>query len=99
MQESSVYQHLLETTGKERYQEGLQEGLQKGIEIGVREHVLESLSIVLEHRFGSFVVRLLMPALTDISEVNVLKQLQNIALEAQQLQEFIDNWKSLENGQ
>lgn len=103
VQESSVYQHLLETTGKERYQEGLQEGLQKGLqrgtELGVRQNALESLSNVLEYKFDSFAVRLLLPTLTDISDVNVLKRLHNIALEVQELEEFINNWKSLENGQ
>jgi hypothetical protein len=30
MQESSVYQHLLETTGKEHYERGLQQGAELG---------------------------------------------------------------------
>lgn len=95
VQESSVYHHLLETTGKDRYQEGLQ----RGTELGSRKIALESLSNVLEHRFDSFAVRLLLPTLTDISDVNVLKKLLNIALEVQELEEFINNWEPLENGQ
>ena len=55
MQESSVYQHWLETTGKERYQEGRQEGK----ELGECQAMIEALYSVLEHKFDSFAVRML----------------------------------------
>ena len=91
MQESSVYQHLLETTGKEHYERGLQQG--------ARQIALESLYSVLEHKFDSFAVRMLLTSLVDIKDIEVLKQLLNTALEVQNLEDFIQKWKSLESGQ
>ena len=61
MQESSVYQHLLQTTGEERYQQGM------------RQNALESLFSVLEFRFDSNTVRALQPTLETIDDVHRLK--------------------------
>lgn len=89
MQESSAYQHLLETTGEERFQEGLQQGS--------REIALESLYNVLGHKFDSFSIRLLLPSLEKINNLQVLKQLLNAALQAQNLEEFIQSWRTIED--
>ena len=85
MQESSVYQHLLQTTGEERFHQGLQQGT----ELGVRINALESLIEVLEYRFDSNAVNSLRPTLENISDVSRLKQLLNIALRVQNLSTFI----------
>ena len=95
VQESSVYQHWLETTGKERYQEGLQEGK----ELGARQNAIESLYGVLEHKFDSFAVRMLITSLVEIKDIEVLKQLHITALEVEELDDFIQKWNTLENGQ
>ncbi len=81
MQESSVYQHILETTGKEHYERGLQQG--------VRQNALESLFNVLDFKFDAITVRLLQPALENINDVNVLKQLHDAALRAENLETFV----------
>ncbi len=81
MQESSVYQHLLETTGKEHYERGLQQG--------ARQNALESLFGVLEYKFDSISVRLLLPSLENISDVNVLRQLLDAALRVEDLETFV----------
>ena len=86
MQESSVYQHLLETTGEERYQEGLQQG--------VWQNALESLFSVLDFKFDAITVRLLQPALESINDVSVLKQLHEAALQAENLEAFVQNLKT-----
>ncbi len=93
VQESSVYQHLLETTGKERYQEGLQ----KGTELGARQNALESLYNVLEHQFNSITVRMLRPLLEEIGDIQVLKQLHNKALQSQSREDFIQYLERIEN--
>ena len=87
MQESSVYQHLLQTTGEERYHQGLQQGT----ELGARINALESLLQVLEYRFDSNGVRALRPTIERISDVTRLKQLLNIALRVQDLSMFIQD--------
>lgn len=89
VRESSAYQHLLETTGKEHYERGIQQG--------VRQNALESLYSVLEHKFDSFALRLLLPSLENINDLQILKQLLNAALQAQNLEEFIQNWRTIED--
>ena len=96
MQESSVYQHLLQTTGEERYQQGLQQGLQQGTELGARQIALEYLLKLLEHRFDSNTVRILRPTLDSINNVTRLRELHDAALDVHNLEEFVE---SLDNGQ
>ena len=95
MQESSVYQHWLETTGKERYQEGIQEGK----ELGARQAIIEALYGVLEHKFDSFAVRMLITSLVEIKDIEMLKQLHSTALEVHEFDDFIKKWKTFESGQ
>ena len=90
VQESSVYQHILETTGKEHYERGVQQG--------VRQNALESLFNVLDFKFDAITVRLLQPALEKINDVNVLKQLHDVALQAESLESFIGYLETSENG-
>ncbi len=85
VQESSVYQHLLETTGKEHYERGYQQG----VEQSARQVVLESLYSVLEYKFNSITVRMLRPLLEDVDDVQVLKQLHNAALRVEDLETFV----------
>lgn len=91
MQESSVYQHLLQTTGEERYQQGLKHGT----ELGARQIAFETLLKVLEHRFDSNTVRILRPTLDNMNNVSRLTELLDAALKVKNLEEFIEN---LNNG-
>jgi hypothetical protein len=93
MQESSVYKHLVETADEERYQRGLQHGA----ELGARQNALEFLFGVLEYKFDSNAVRLLLPPLENISDVNVLRQLLDAALRAQSLEAFVQNLETSRN--
>ena len=90
VQESSVYQHLLETTGKEHYERGLQQG--------VCQTALESLFKVLDFKFDAITVRLLQPALEKINDVNVLKQLLDVALQSESLESFVGYLETIVNG-
>lgn len=85
MQESSVYQHLLETTGKEHYELGLQQGTV----LGARQTALESLFNVLEYKFDSNTVHLLRLKVENINDVHLLRQLHNAALRVEALESFI----------
>ncbi len=89
VQESSVYQHWLETT-EERFQEGLKQG--------VRENALESLFRVLDFKFEAITVRLLQPALEKINDVNLLKQLLDAALRVESLEAFVEYLDTCVNG-
>ncbi len=89
MQESSVYQHLLETTGDERYQEGLQQG--------AWQNALESLNSVLEYQFNSITARMLRPLLEDIDDIKVLMDLHKKALQSQNREDFIQHLERIED--
>ena len=84
MQESSVYEHLLQTTGEERYQRGLQQGT----ELGARQNAIKSLFGVLEFRFDARAVRALSPALETIHELQRLEFLFQEALRAETFEAF-----------
>ncbi len=94
VQESSVYQHLLETAGKEHYERGVQHGT----ELGARKTARESLFSILDFKFDAFTVRLLQPALEKINDVNVLKQLHDVALKAESLESFVRDLDISVNG-
>lgn len=85
MQESSVYQHLLQTTREERYQQGLQ----KGTELGVRQNAIQSLFSLLEFRFDVDAVRALKPALETIHDVQRLQRLHYESLRAETFEAFV----------
>ena len=89
MQESSAYQHLLDTA-KEHYERGLQQG--------VRQNALESLFKVLDSKFDAIKVRLLQPALEKINDINVLKQLYDAALKTESLESFVRDLDISVNG-
>lgn len=67
MQESSVYQHLVETAAEERYQQG--------IEQGTRQTSIESTLTILTKRFPNADVPTVKPLLEAIEDLNRLKQL------------------------
>lgn len=94
MQESSVYQHLLEIAKKEIDQQEIQQVRQQ-VE---RQTVLESLFKILDFKFDAITVRLLQPALEKINDVNVLKQLLDVALKAESLESFVADLNISVNG-
>lgn len=84
MQESSVYQHLLETTGKEHYERGIQQGT----ELGARQSTIRDLFAVLEFRFDGRDVQVLRPALENIKDLQQLQELHSEALRAETFEAF-----------
>ena len=80
MQESSVYQHFLETAGKEYYQQG--------IEQGARQNAIKSLFGVLEFKFDGRAVQALRPALESIQNLQRLEELHHEALRAETFEAF-----------
>ena len=71
MQESSVYQHLVETASEERYQQGIEQG----IEQGARQMSIESTLLILTERFPDADVPAVQPLLEAITDLNRLRQL------------------------
>ena len=84
MQESSVYKHLVETAGKEYYQQGIQQGTEQG----ARQSTIRGLFAVLEFRFDGRAVQALRPALESIQDLQRLEQLHNEALRAETFEAF-----------
>ena len=84
MQESSVYQHLVETAAEERYQQGIEQG----IEQGARQTSIESTLTILTRRFPDADVNALKPTLEAIEDLTRLKQLNIEASLAENFQAF-----------
>ena len=84
MQESSVYQHFLETAGKEHYERGLQQGTEQG----ARQNAIKSLFEVLEFKFDGRAVQALRPALENIQDLQRLEGLFQEALRAETFEAF-----------
>lgn len=76
VQESSVYQHLVETAGEEYYQQG------------ARQNAISSLFAVLEFRFDGLAVQALRPVLENIKDLERLQELHNEALHAENFETF-----------
>ena len=79
MQESSVYQHLVETAGEEYYQRG------------ARQNAISSLFAVLEFKFEGRAVQALRSAIESIHDLQRLQELHNEALHAETLEAFVQN--------
>jgi hypothetical protein len=80
VQESSVYQHILETVKKETDQQLIQQG--------ARQIAIRSLFAVLEFRFDGRAVQALRPALENIKDLQQLQELHNEALRAENFEAF-----------
>ena len=80
MQESSVYEHLVQTAGEEYYQQG--------IEQGARRNAIKSLVKVLEFKFDGRAVQALRPALESIQDLPRLEKLHDEALRAETFEAF-----------
>ena len=83
MQESSVYQHLVETAAEERYQQGIEQGIERGAVRAKRESVLK----LLAHRFGSVP----QPLATHIAQLRHIPQLDALfdtVMEAESLEDI-----------
>ena len=83
VQESSVYQHLLETAKKETDQQVIQQ-----VE---RQTALDFLFRALEFRFDGRAVQALRPTLESIQNLQLLQELHNEALRAENFEAFIQN--------
>ncbi len=83
MQESSVYQHIIE--------KGRAEGIEQGIEQGAKESTIESILLFLDTRFQANTAQTLKPALDAIDDLQRLKQLLREAAETQSLEVFTNN--------
>ncbi|MDE0554928.1 MAG: hypothetical protein OXI24_11965, partial [Candidatus Poribacteria bacterium] len=88
MQESSVYQHLVETAAEERYQQGIEQGIEQGRQQGARQMSIESTLTILTRRFPDADVNVLKPTLEAIEDLNRLRQLNIEASLAENFQTF-----------
>ena len=80
VQQSSVYQHIIE--------KGIAQGIEQGIEQGKKEHAVEAILTVLEARFEADVAEKLKPFLSTIDDLQRLDHLTRVAAQASN----IDAW-------
>ena len=77
MQESSVYQYIIE------------KGIEQGIEQGERKNAIESILELLNIRFRISKTGTLKPAIESVDDLQRLRQLHRAAAQVQNLEAFI----------
>jgi hypothetical protein len=87
MQESSVYQYIIEKGRAE----GIEQGIEQGKQLGARESTIEDILLLLDTRFKTNTTQVLKPALEAIDDLQRLKNLLREAAETQSLESFISN--------
>lgn len=109
MQESSFYQYIIdkgiaqgieqgiaqgiEQGKKEGIEQGKKEGIEQGIEKGAKEIAIEIILLVLDTRFQADTAEILRPGLESIDDIPRLKLLLRMAMEVQNLEDFIRDIK------
>ena len=83
MQESSVYQHLVETATEERYQQGIEQGIEQGAAGAKREAVVK----LLAHRFGS-VPQPIANRISQLHHISQLDALFDAVMQAESLEDI-----------
>ncbi len=89
MQESSVYQYIIE--------KGRAQGIEQGIELGERRNAVESILELLRIRFSVGTIETLKPTLDGINDLQQLKQLLREAAQAENLEAFIHTLETYSN--
>ena len=87
MQESSVYQYIIEK-GKA---EGIEQGIEQGKQLGAKESTIENILLLLDTRFEVNTAQVLKPALEAVDDLQRLKGLFREAAVTQSLESFISN--------
>ena len=88
IRESSFAQYLIEQEIEENKEQWIKQGIEQGIEQGERKSTLAGLLEVLEIRFGLQKADPLSGRITDIDDLQRLKQLLRAAIQATSLEAF-----------
>ena len=87
MQESSVYQHLVETAAEERYQQGIEQGIEQGVEQGIAQGKREAVLRLLRRQFPD-VPESIVQRITAINSISALDVLFDQAMTAESLDDL-----------
>ena len=87
MQESSVYQHLVETAAEERYQQGIEQGIERGVEQGIAQGKREAVLRLLRRQFPD-VPESIVERITAINSISALDTLFDQAITAKSLDDL-----------
>ena len=83
--ESSVYQMIIERG----VEQGVQRGIEQGKQLGAKEYAIERILAFLNRRFNVSMAQTLAPSLEAINDLEHLSQLMHEAAEAEHLEHFI----------
>lgn len=91
---SSVYEMIIER-GMER---GMEQGIQQGKQQGAKEGIIESIVVLLDKRFEMNTTPVLTPLLESIDDLQQVKELFQEALDVEHLEDFIRSVQTIQNG-
>ena len=90
---SSVYEMIIERGMKQGVEQGIQQGveqgIQQGIQQGAKDGTIESILVLLDSRFEISTAPVLTPLLEPIDDLQKLKLLFQEAIEVEHLEDFI----------
>ena len=90
MNNSSVYEMIIER--------GMERGMEQGKQQGAKEGIIESIVVLLDKRFEMNTTPVLTPLLETIDDLQQVKQLFQEALDVEHLADFIRSVQTIQNG-
>ena len=90
MEQSSIYQMIIER--------GIERGIEQGIEQGAKRTAIENILDLLNHRFGASNTPDLNQQLETIDDLQQLKALFHEAIDVEHLENFIQVLETYRNG-
>ena len=91
---STVYEMIIER-GMER---GMEQGIQQGKQQGAKEGIIESIVVLLDKRFEMNTTPVITPLLETIDDLQQVRQLFQEALDVEHLEDFIRSVQTVQNG-
>ena len=91
---SSVYEMIIERGIKQ----GVEQGVEQGIQQGTKDSTIESILVLLDSRFEISTAPVLTPLLEPIDDLQELKHLFREAIEVEHLEDFILTIQNTQNG-
>lgn len=95
---STVYEMIVERGMERGKEQGIQQGIQQGKELGAKAGTIQSILDLLDKRFEMSTAPILTPLLEPIDDLQLLRQLFQEALDVEHLENYIRSVQTAQNG-
>ncbi len=98
MQESTVYQMIIERGIEQGIERGIEQGIEQGRQLGAKEFAIDNILNLLNNRFKVNVAATLTPSLEAIDDLDNFRILIREASESEHLEDFLHVLETYGNG-